>query len=113
MKLKETDTKKLASLAISHENGYLLQKECLVDIQNGQITVGNSKLEGSHYDEKSKIMSMVVNYRGTEFDLDTEGDLKKIKNVGLFIMKSVKEETIQEKKLKNINPTNAAWKNRV
>lgn len=39
MKLKETEFKKIASLAINHENGCLLQKECLVDLQTGEISL--------------------------------------------------------------------------
>lgn len=110
MKLKETDTKKLASLVVNHENGYLLQKECLVDLQTGDVTVGEAKIKTSKYDTTSKITGVEINYRGQSYDLDINNNNYKVKNMGGFIMESIKPETIKESKLKNINPTNAAWK---
>lgn len=111
MKLKETEFKKIASLAINHENGCLLQKECLVDLQTGEVTVGDLKVERSNYDPKSKITSTEVHYRGKEFSLENLNDKLKVQNMGAFLMESLKKETITESKLKNVNPMKAAWKN--
>lgn len=110
LKLKETEYKRLASLAINHENGYLLQKECLVDLQTGDITVGDAKIKTSKYDPNSKITGVEVNYRGQAYDLEINNNNYKVKNIGGFIMESMKPETITESKLKNINPSQAAWK---
>lgn len=109
--MKETDNKKKASFIEVHANGYSMQKECLVDLQTGNIEVGNAKVVGSKFDPKSPVVSSRIEYRGTEYTVseavENNKKVNKVDEIGQFIVASYKAQTITEKKLSDIDPR---WK---
>lgn len=107
--MKETDTKKKASFVETRADGKNIQKDCLVDLQTGKIEVGGVKLAGLKYDEKSPVVAVRVEYRGTEFGVDIEKAQKgnayaiKDRELGAFIMTSNKKKSDAELKEEGIS----------
>lgn len=111
--MKETETKKKASFVETRENGKSVQKECLVDLQTGKVEVGQVRLAGLKVDESSPVASVRVEFRGTEFTVDSNKTEKgmaysiKDSEMGGFTMLTYKAKTLAEQKEENINPR---WK---
>lgn len=111
--MKETDVKKKASFVETRSDGKNIQKDCLVNLQTGEVEVGKIKIEGLKYNEASPVVAARVEFRGQEYNLDAEkvGNKTNYKvngrELGAFITESYKPKSITESKLENINPR---WK---
>lgn len=96
--MKNTDTQKRASFVVTQENGYEVQKDCLVNLQTGEITVGSNRLEvqSSKYDANSKIVAQRVEYKGTEFSVSKESfdnkEKLKVEDMGNFLCLSMRPD---------------------
>lgn len=111
--MKETDVKKKASFVETRADGKSIQKECLVNLQTGEIEVGKPKIEGLKINEASPVTDVRVEFRGQEYKVEAEKQDNKSnyklnsREIGAFITESYKPKTITESKLENINPR---WK---
>lgn len=111
--MKETDVKKKASFVETRADGKSVQRECLVNLQNGEIEVGKPRIEGLKINEASPVTAVRVEFRGQEYKVEAEKLDNKTsykvneREIGAFITSSLKPTTITESKLADINPR---WK---
>lgn len=111
--MKETDVKKKASFVETRADGYNLQKECLVNLQTGEIEVGQPKVTGSKFNPASPVAAVRIEFRGKEYGVDAVKEDNKTKykvdgkDMGVFITESYKPKTTTEIKNENVNPR---WK---
>lgn len=70
MILKEDNQHKKASLVLTNEKNQSIQKECLVNLQDGMITVGDDKISGRKFDYDSKLTNQRIEFRGKEFEIE-------------------------------------------
>jgi hypothetical protein len=117
MELKETGNKKQASFVIEYADNTLRQKNCLVDVKTGEITIGDDRVPGKKYASEA-VKEVRVEFKGKAFSVTKEVNESKatsfkLSNPSIFEIKS-KEPTNERNVYANIkNPAkpSADWRN--